>query len=207
MRFSESGMTMSKWLACLAMAAGITMILSALQLLWNNQIEDIQAGQAAQAVLAQMQTQLEEKTQHEEAEEPIMVVDENGYLGVLSIPVLSLELPVMDQWSYDKLKIAPCRYFGSYVTQDFVIAGHSYNKHFGKLGTLQLGELIFFTDVQQRIHVYQVSLVEILAPQQVEDMVAGIYDLTLFTCTSDSQNRVAVRCEEQIPSVNLLPGD
>lgn len=190
---------MSKWLACLAMAAGITMILSALLLLWNNQIEDIQAGQAAQAVLAQMQTQLEEETQREETEEPTMVVDENGYLGVLSIPVLSLELPVMDQWSYEKLKIAPCRYSGSYVTQNFVIAGHSYSKHFGKLGTLQPGELIFFTDVLQRIHVYQVSLVEILAPQQVEDMVASIYDLTLFTCTSDSQNRVAVRCEEQMP--------
>ena len=40
-------------------------------------------------------------------------VDGYDCIGVLSIPVLELELPVLTDWSYTKLKIAPCHYFGS----------------------------------------------------------------------------------------------
>ncbi|MBQ4643848.1 MAG: sortase, partial [Oscillospiraceae bacterium] len=35
------------------------------------------------------------------------------YIGTLEIPKIGLKLPVISEWSYPNLKIAPCRYFGS----------------------------------------------------------------------------------------------
>ena len=52
------------------------------------------------------------------------------YIAVLYIPVLELELPVMDQWDYTRLTVAPCRYTGSIYSNDLVIAGHAYEPHF-----------------------------------------------------------------------------
>lgn len=44
---------------------------------------------------------------------PVVVVDGVAYIGVLEIPALELTLPVTGEWSYDRLKIALCRYAGS----------------------------------------------------------------------------------------------
>ena len=46
--------------------------------------------------------------QYPEMEMPTVKLDGRNYLGVLKIPALGLELPVMTDWSYPKLKIAPC---------------------------------------------------------------------------------------------------
>lgn len=43
---------------------------------------------------------------------------------------------------------------------------------------------------------YQVVALDILQPTAVEEMTAGAYDLTLFTCTYDSGSRLTVRCEQ-----------
>ena len=44
---------------------------------------------------------------------PVVMVDGVAYIGVLEIPALELTLPVTGEWSYDRLKIALCRYAGS----------------------------------------------------------------------------------------------
>ena len=41
---------------------------------------------------------------------------------------------------------------------------------------------------------YQVASVEVLPANAVEEMTAGEYDLSLFTCTYDGQQRFTVRC-------------
>ena len=58
-------------------------------------------------------------------EENVINVRGNDYIGIIEIPALNLELPIMSEFTYDKLKIAPCRYFGSIRTNDLVICGIS----------------------------------------------------------------------------------
>ena len=41
---------------------------------------------------------------------------------------------------------------------------------------------------------YEVLEIEILKPTEVSEMINNDFDLTLYTCTSDSKNRVTVRC-------------
>ena len=41
---------------------------------------------------------------------------------------------------------------------------------------------------------YTVVALDVLHPQAVDEMTAGDYDLTLFTCTFGGKSRVTVRC-------------
>lgn len=116
-------------------------------------------------------------------------------IGILEIPALNLELPVISSWSYSSLRLAPCRYSGSAYKGDLVIAAHNYQSHFGGLRTLPEGSEVFFTDAVGNRFSYYVAVTEALTPWSVDDMTSGEWPLTLFTCTLDSQNWVTVRCE------------
>lgn len=116
-------------------------------------------------------------------------------IGILEIPALDLELPVISSWSYSSLRLAPCRYSGSAYKGDLVIVAHNYQSHFGGLRTLPEGSEVFFTDAVGNRFSYYVAVTEALTPWSVDDMTSGEWPLTLFTCTLDSQNRVTVRCE------------
>ncbi len=151
----------------------------------DNVLQDIPVGTWENTVVS-----------YSDMEMPIQKVDGLDYIGVLEIPELSLMLPILDDWSYSKLKKAPCRYFGSSYQDNLVIMAHNYACHFGKLQDLSYGQLITFTDIDGNISTYQVIAIEIFEPTQVEEMMAGLGDLTLFTCTASGSSRVVVGCEK-----------
>lgn len=125
-------------------------------------------------------------------------IDGVDYVGYLSVPSLGLELPVASEWSYDRLKLSPCRYSGSSKTDDLTIAAHSYKYHFGRIGSLNIGDEVVLTDMDGAAVHYTVAAKEVLEPTAVEDMTDGKYALTLFTCSYDSRNRVTIRCDREV---------
>lgn len=191
------------------MVLGTALVLAALSLfLWNWQ-EDRQAGESAENILPKIIGEIHQPDVAGGTEEPSwpdpydatmteVEIDGYTYVGYLSIPAIELELPVMSEWDYTRLKIAPCRYTGSTKTGDLVIAGHNYTRHFGQMSKLSEGDQVIFTDMDGEIWVYEVAAVEVLAPTAVEDMTASGYDLTLFTCTYSGASRVTVRCDRQL---------
>lgn len=190
--------------------AGAVLILSALSLFFYNRNEDAQAGQEAENLLNDVQAVIQEKeetrpvnpepleeTQSAETlapEMPVTEIDGYEYVGYLSIPKLELELPVMSEWDYARLKIAPCRQFGSSRTDDLVIAAHNYKNHFGRLSQLESGDAIAFTDMDGIENKYEVILIDTLAPDEVEAVQNSGYDLVLYTCTYGGKTRVTVFC-------------
>lgn len=200
--------------------AGITLItagslLLAAALLWvgYNMVDEYRAGKAAEHVLEvlqqQISTQEERKAQQDTAPEqielpdyilnpdmemPIQEIEGNEYIGVVDIPSLGLSLPVMSEWSYPKLKLAPCRYHGSAYTGCLTIVAHNYRAHFGLVRYVPVGTQVFFTDVKGRQFSYEVSAVESIEATAIEDAVSKAWDLTLITCTTGGQARLAVRC-------------
>ena len=114
-------------------------------------------------------------------------------IGIINIPSLNLELPVMSDWSYEKMKISPVRYSGSFENNDLVICAHSYKTFFRYIKNLKVGDVLIFTNIDGNVYLYEVEVVEILSPENIKEMIENEFDLTLFTCTSDSQNRVTVR--------------
>ena len=138
-------------------------------------------------------------------EMPILWVGGYDYIGYLEIPALQLELPVMGDWDYDRLKIAPCRQFGSAGTRDLVIAGHNYEQFFARLGSLRTGDTVRFTDVEGRRITYTVHRVESLSPEAVEAVQYSGYDLVLYTCNESATTRIAAFC--QMVELHVLAGD
>lgn len=185
------------------MALGTVLVLAALSLfLWNRQ-ESERAGAASEELLPQVVERIREERgkNSEELPDPlsremtVAEIDGYGYIGFLTVPALELELPVMAEWDYTRLNIAPCRYTGATGTDDLVLCAHNYDRHFGRLSSLEIGDELLFTDMDGVTIRYTVAALDILAPTAVEEMTAGEYDLTLFTCTYGGASRVTVRCE------------
>ena len=128
---------------------------------------------------------------------PTVQVDEWKYIGVLQIPSLRLTLPVLHKWDYSRLRIAPCRYYGSVYKHNLVIAGHNYSVHFSPVRSIRLGADVYFTDVYGTRYHYRVSKTETVQPNDVERMITsnGEWELTLFTCNLGGATRFACRCQ------------
>lgn len=179
------------------MVLGTVLVGLALALLLYNRSEEDRAGKAVNQILPMLQDSIaEQDSQSLNPTDTDMTVLEIGgydYIGYLSIPALGLELPVMSEWDYSRLRIAPCRYSGSIKTHNLVIAAHNYRCQFGTISNLKEGDTITFTDIDGTVSCYTVALVEILQPTDVAKMISGKWNLTLFTCTYGGKTRVTVR--------------
>ena len=188
-------------------AVGAVLILSALLLLHHNRREDARAGEESARLLEAVEAAIpsavpaatagdaaEPTETPQTAELPVVEVEGYDCIGYLEIPALSLSLPVLSEWDYPRLRIAPCRQFGSPYTDDLVIAAHNYETHFGRLKELAVGERVIFTDMTGKINSYCVEKVETLQPDAVETVQESGYALVLYTCTKGGASRVAVFC-------------
>ena len=198
---------------------GLLLIVAALFLTGYNIWDDYRAGQASQAIVGEVAQLIptESTEAHEsgsaKAEEPQTAETEvpnylkdptmkmpekeiNGqmYIGVVEIPTLELELPIISEWSDARLKISPCRYVGSAYLNNMILSGHSYKNHFRYIRKLVEGDRVIFTDMDGNRFEYEVTLQEVILAEDVEGMLAGEWDLTLFTCTPGGKSRNTVRC-------------
>lgn len=199
----ERRVTMRRKIGIICMILGAALVLGALSIFLYNQHEASEAEKSVSDILPQLQDEIGlDKTLPTDDEEmnysgdmPTIEIDGYEYIGYLSIPSLGLELPVMADWSYPQLRIAPCRYSGSIWSDDMVLMAHNYARHFGQLSRLSIGEEVIFKDVNGITITYEVMAIDTLNPTEVEDMTSGEYDLTMFTCTYGGKSRVTVRCD------------
>lgn len=127
---------------------------------------------------------------------PAAEVDNYQYVGTIRIPALAIELPVIEDWGYAQLRVAPCRYKGSAYLNNMIICAHNYATHFGRIKNLKVADQVIFTDMNGNEFYYQVAELEEYPGTAVEEMESGDWDLTLFTCTIGGALRVTVRCNE-----------
>lgn len=194
---------MNKRFGLMLIAVGMLFIAAAMTLYLHNVREDREAGERAQQVVEQMKptpapiavTEPSPTPRGPKTTMPAVEIDGNAYIGYVGIPVLEIELPVMADWSYEKLRTAPCRHAGATYSEDLVIAAHNYDQHFGGLKDLQPDDSVTFTDMDGDVYTYRVALVETVAPTAVEQVLESDYALVLYTCTYGGKTRVAVFCE------------
>ncbi len=122
-------------------------------------------------------------------------VDGYEYIGYLTVPSLDIELPVTKTWSYDKLKIAACRYSGSVAGGDLVICGHNYSGQFAKFTELNAGAIVTFRDIHGGVTAYSVSDIELVSPDEVDRVKNSGAALALFTCNYSGRARYVILCD------------
>ena len=190
---------MRKKTVIILMVLGCILLVAAFSLFAYNQYEDKKAEEAAAAALEEMTDYLNglEQTTHDPYKLTLKTFAGYEYVGMLDIPSANLRLPVLAETDDFRLCLSSCRYSGSPKTDNMVIAGHNFDSHFGRVANLSPGEEVIFIDMDGVKYEYEVASLEVLAPTEVSPMVNSAYPLTLFTCTYDIQNRVAVRCVEK----------
>lgn len=189
------------------MVLGIAAAAAAAFWTWHNEREAMEAFEAAQEVAVELEGDIEEAAELARKGKfvpdfmldptramPAVEVDGRRYVGVIEIPDLDLTLPVIEEWSYPALKIAPCRYNGTAYQDGFAICAHNYARHFGQIESLDTGNEIFFTDADGNRFGYVVDMKEILQPSDTAKVVYSDWPLTLFTCTVGGRTRMTVRC-------------
>lgn len=179
-------------------AIGAVLIFIAAFIVRNNFEDSAVAGAASDRMLENVIEQMPSVVVEQEDESgpmPIVDVDGRSFVGTVEIPSLGLLLPIQDEWSLDNAKISVCRYKGSVYDGDLIVCGHNYSEHFGKLKELETGAEVIVTDMNGKSFYFEVVNLETLGAYDTEEMEAGEWDFTMFTCTIGGANRVTVRCE------------
>jgi len=191
---------------------GLLLMAAAFGLVLHNRMEANEAGRKAEIVLAELSDVMRERQESvipaedlsalAEADKAVPVmptetIDGNRYIGVLEIPALGISLPVGENWSDELLQLSPCRYSGSYYTDDLVICGHNYESHFSPIKYIEPEELVYFVTVEGTRYAYSVVQRETVWPLEIDKMLGKEdvpWDLTLFTCNNGGESRCTVRC-------------
>lgn len=197
---------------------GAVLIASALLLSLYNRYESNRGGQEAESLMSDLEswmqqqrtepvTQPTEETTAPTAPEetapteptldpelPVVTINGRAYVGYLEIPALELKLPVLSEWTYSLLQVAPCRQYGSTRTDDLVIAAHNYRTHFGRLKELSAGDRVVFTDMDGIVNTYAIAKIDTIDPYDVDSVLNSEFDMVLYTCTIGGKTRVTAFC-------------
>ena len=186
----------------LLVSLSILLVAASIGLYTYNVMDSNRAGAAAQTVVNQLHSDMpaagNTETETASTPEPYKVmqtkeVNGQSYIGTLHIPALSLELPVIAEWSYSALRVAPCRYMGSVYQDNMILCAHNYSTHFGRLAELKVDDEAVFTDIEGNAYTYRMTAQEIISGTDPAAMESGDWDLTIFTCTIGGKNRVTIR--------------
>ena len=182
------------------MILGAALFFGALGLFLYNEVQAVRAEQLSADVMHDLVGQIAEIDAENAEIQPLemkeVTIDGYNYIGYLVVPELELELPIMADWDYKRLKIAPCRYQGTVNEENLVLMAHNYERHFGQLSELTEGSQVIFTDMDGNSTIYEVEAKDILIPTAVEEVTDSGFDLVLFTCTYGGKSRITIYCNK-----------
>ena len=163
-----------------------------------------------QSVVADVKEKIQQQitTTSDKKEEPKEVkVEYKGYnvIGILKIPEINIEYPIIDKTSSEAMKVSVTRFWGNNVNDlgNLTIAGHHYldGTMFCNLNKLEQGSIIELTDLTGKMLQYEVFDKYIIDPNDVscvESVEAGTREVTLITCINGRNNRLVVKAREII---------
>ncbi len=177
---------------CLCIAGAITA---------SNFYTEFRARKNAEEISAKLESQINDDNKdnsyliNPDVPMKVIWIDGVAYVGLLEIPSLDLKLPIIADCTDANLRISPCRYEDTTPYRDhFIIAGHNYSAHFGRLVGADYKSKVTFTDVDNNVFDYEIGDVETMRPTEIERMDTGAWSLTMFTCDYSGRARVAIRC-------------
>lgn len=127
-------------------------------------------------------------------------------IGVVTIPKFNITYPILSKTTDALMKVSACKFHGANPNEvgNLCIIAHNYRKKgvfFSDVPNLIVGDIVEIQDLSQKVVQYEVYDVHTVTPKNIEDttqLTNGRREVTLITCTNDSQQRFIVRCKEKI---------
>lgn len=150
------------------------------------------------------------QTKTEEQGEEIQQAKEieyKGYqvIGILKIPAIELEYPILEQTTNETMKLSVTKFWGNGVNEigNLSIAGHNNydGTMFGKTKKLEIGDVIEVTDMTDITKQYTIYHKYITDPNDISVIEAnefGTRELTLITCSNGNKERLIIKARENI---------
>ena len=130
-------------------------------------------------------------------------------VATISIPKINVNYPILEgqtgsvEETDSLLKISPCKFWGPNVNEvgNYCIVGHNWrnSKFFSKVPTLGVGDTITITEPNVRTITYSVYDKYTVEPQNLSctsQLTGGKKEITLITCTDNSEGRVIIKARE-----------
>ena len=121
----------------------------------------------------------------------------------LEIPEINLQTYILKQYSKNALKVSVTKFWGADPNQigNFCVAGHNFqNKNmFHNLRNLEIGNRLSISDESIGKVEYEIYDIYRVQPEDVNCLsqeTNGKREVTLITCTTDSEKRIIVKAKE-----------
>lgn len=125
-------------------------------------------------------------------------------IGSLKIPKINIEYNILSSTSVELLKVSLNKYWGAEPNEvgNMCIVGHNYldSRFFGRLHTLNKGDVIEVTDSYNRTEKYYVYDMFIADPYDTRctsQITNGEKDITLITCYNKGTQRLVVKARAE----------
>lgn len=126
-------------------------------------------------------------------------------IGIVNIPKINVNYPILSETTEELLKISPCKFWGPAPNEvgNLCIVGHNYrnSKFFSKVPNLEIGDIIEITDLAGTTIIYEIYDKYIVEPEDVSctsQLVGNEKHVTLITCTNDNKQRWIIKAKEQL---------
>ena len=156
------------------------------------------------ALIHQEQTQLENEVNGSVNN---LVVEFEGYkvIGIIKIPKINLEYPILEETTKSTMKISISRYWGKEINSfgNVSLAGHNNydGTMFGKNKKLEVGDMIELTDLSNNTIEYEIYDIFSTDPNDVtilQTTDSKIREVTLITCTNGRAERLIIKAHEKL---------
>lgn len=167
----------------------------------NNQIKEKELINT----VADIKVKLEEIKESENDEKTITKYKGYDIVGIIEIPKINIEYPIINQTSDETMALSITKFWGNNVNDigNFTMAGHNYfdGTMFSNTNRLNIEDTIKMTDLDGKTIEYKVFDKYIIDPNDVkcvQSVKENTREITLITCINGRNNRLVVKARENI---------
>ena len=171
----------------------------------NYQSENLETQQYTNETLednSKTQKNKQSTTNEENVEKEYIETEFKGYkvCAKLNIPIINLETYVLEEYNKQALLTSVTKFYGGEPNKvgNFCIAGHNYgpSNMFQNIKKLKINDGIYLTDTNGNKFKYLIYDIYTVLPNEtgcLSQKTDGNTELTLITCTPDSERRIIVK--------------
>jgi len=155
-----------------------------------------------QEVLANINLEAE-KNNNEPIKEIKQEIKGNKVVGIIGIPKIDLEYPILEKTTVESLKLSITKFWGNRINEigNVALAGHNNlnGTMFGKVDSLEKGDVIELTDIQNVTLKYEVFDKYVIDPNDINcifPVEENTREVTLITCINGDNNRLIIKARE-----------